>query len=310
MKLAFICADGFHTFIGKTVDALSKDYKTKLVLANSKNDIERTIQWADMIWFEFANEIASIGTKSPFIKGKKVIVRLRSYELFNQLYQGIEWNHVNRLVFTAPHVKTLLEKIYPEIKRVKSIVIENGFDLEKTPNNNFKTGYNIAWVPRRIDHRKNPPMVLQIMKRLNNITPQFKLHVAGTYVDLRHKLYIEYLTKELGLQESIIHYGLLDYMDEFWKDKNYLLSTSLFESFGNNIFEAMIHNIQPVIHNFYGAKQLYPTEALFNTVDDAVNMIVNTRHIEGRKFVQEKGYTFENQIAKTRAVIESLKGES
>jgi len=310
MKVAFICAKGFNTLIGKTVDALSKDYNVCLAEVSSVEGIEKAIKWADIVWFEFANEVAAIGTKSPFIKGKKVIVRLRSYELFNQLYKGIEWNAVNRLVFTASHVKTLLGEIYHEIKNVKSIVIENGFELENASNNNFKTGYDIAWVPNGIDHRKNPPMVLQIMKKLNNVSPQFKLHIAGTYRELRHRVYMEYLTKELGLQDNIIHYGFVTNMETFWQDKNYLLSTSLFESFGNNIFEAMIHNIQPVIHNFYGAKQLYPTEALFNTIDEAVNMIVTPRHIEGRKFVQEKGYTFDNQIAKTRTLIESLKEES
>lgn len=304
-KIAFICAPGFEKPIRNTVNLLSGEYDTRLFIVSKKDEIENACRWGDLIWFDFANEIAIAGTNLPFINSKKVIVRLRSYEFFERIYQKITWDNVDLLVFTSEHMRKLVTEFSPEIFHgLKSSIMSNGFDVDSCPDYQNISGFNIAWVPTMIDHRKNPPMVLQIMKRLTDIDNRFRLFVAGRFRDLRHDIYMKYAADEMGISQYITYHGYVDDMELFWKDKQFLLSTSLFESFGNNVFEAMARNICPVVHNFLGSKELYPIEAIFNTVDGAVFKFLKPKERNWREFV--RNYTIENQMKKTKEIIESI----
>jgi glycosyltransferase involved in cell wall biosynthesis len=148
-------------------------------------------------------------------------------------------------------------------------------------------------------------MALQILKKLADIDKRYILQVAGSFQDSRYKIYLEYMINEMGLQDNIILYGWVDDMDGFWKDKNYLLHTSTFESFGYAIFEAMARGIKPVIHNFRGAKELYPKKAIFNTVDEAVNKIISRDYNsnEYRDWIIAKVWTLKNQLKQIKEII-------
>ena len=62
-------------------------------------------------------------------------------------------------------------------------------------------------------------------------------------------------------------------MPGWYADKGVLLSTSMYESFGLNIGEAMAVGAFPVVHDFPGADRLWPEECLFASIDDAVALI-------------------------------------
>ena len=97
-------------------------------------------------------------------------------------------------------------------------------------------------------------------------------------------------------------------MDEFWKGKNYLLSTSIHEGHPYSIMEGMIRGIKPVIHNFYGARELYPPYLLFNIIDEAVDKIsercYNTSKYRG--WIIEKNWTLKNQLTQIKRIIEEV----
>jgi len=98
--------------------------------------------------------------------------------------------------------------------------------------------------------------------------------------------------------------GLID-MESFWKDKNYLLHTSLHEGHSLAVNEAMARGVKPVIHNFRGARELYPIDWLFNTIDEAVNTFrawdYNTLSDRNtRQYIIDKGWTLENQLKEIR----------
>ncbi len=74
----------------------------------------------------------------------------------------------------------------------------------------------------------------------------------------------------MKLENNFILHGWINEVDKFLEDKDYTLSTSIHESFGYNIAEAMARGIKPIIHNFDGAKSLWPSELIYNTIDEAV----------------------------------------
>ena len=303
-KISFICMAGLDQFIDPIIDGLS-GYNTRKFIIRSKQDIHNAIDWGDIVWFEWANESAIVGTNYEGIKGKKVIIRLHSYEVFMDFTKRINWTTVDRLIFVAPHIRGILKEFISDIeKKVKTEIVYNGIDLDKTTFQEREPGHNIAWVGF-INYKKNPQMALQILEKLTDIDKQYKLHVAGSYQDSRYKIYLEYMIKEMGLRDNIKFYGWVDDMEEFWKDKNFLLHTSIHESFGYAIFEAMARGIKPIIHNFRGAKELYPDINIFNTIEEAAREIIYGNYYSKmyRSWIVNKGWTLKNQLKQIRDII-------
>ena len=186
-------------------------------------------------------------------------------------------------------------------------MLYNGIDTGKYQLKIRKPGYNIAWIGF-INFKKNPVMILQIMQKLIAIDPYYKIFIAGASQSKHYDLYLKYMIKEMHLENNIIFYGQVDDINGWLKDKNYLLSTSIIEGYGCAIMEAMTQGIKPIIHNFYKAKDFYPKEYLFNTVDEAVDKIISKDYDsrEYRNWIINNGYTLENQVKQIKDIIKKI----
>jgi len=307
-KVSVICMSGLDNFIDNIIDGLSDGYMVRKFIVKTEQDIYNAIDWGQIIFLEWANQSAVIATNYERIKDKKVVLRLHRYEAFTDFPKQINWSVVDRLIFVASHIREILDELSPGIvEKVKSEVIYNGVDVEKIKSLNISTGYNIAIVAL-INYKKNPPMVLQIMKKLVDIDKKYMLHWAGAFQDSHYQTYLDYMIKEMKLENNIKFYGWVEEMDEFWKNKNYLLSASIHEGHPYNVMEAMIRGIKPIIHNFRGAKKLYPKHTIFNTIEGAVNIITNENYYSNayRNWVIDRKWTLENQLANIKKVIEAI----
>jgi len=315
-RIGFICMIGLDQFIDPIIEKLSNDYMVRKYIIKTEQDIYNAIECTDIIFFEWANQSTIVGTnyiQEEGIRGKKVIVRLHSYEIFTDFPKQINWFAVDRLIFVAPHIRDILKETIPDIdKKVESEVIYNGIDIGNIPFKKREGGYNIAWVGY-INHKKNPPMTLQIMKKLVDIDKRYTLHIAGSFQDTRYKIYLEYMIKEMGLQDNIKFYGWVENMEQFWEDKNYLLHTSIHEGHSLAITEAMARGIKPVIHNFRGAKELYANldsslRVLFNTVEQAANRVKINEYYSKmyRDWVIDRDWTLNNQIRQIKKILEAI----
>lgn len=321
-KIAVICAKGLDSFIDSIIDGLAEDYWVRRIIITNQKEITDAIDWADIVWFEWCNEVAIIGTRYQGARKKKVIIRLHSYEALSALPTQVTWQNVDRLIFVAPHIREILKETIPDIgEKAKTEIVYNGLDIDKIPFKEREPGDNIAWVGY-INYKKNPPMALQIMNKLVKINSRYKLHIAGVSQDMRYDVYLKHMAKEMGLSKNIIFHGWLQDMEPFWEDKNYLLHTSIHEGHSLAIMEAMARGIKPVIHNFRGAAQLYPRCCLFDGVDYAV---ANIRGLYDSTVVDERGgcsmeydsvacrdwiifkeWTIDNQIKQIKEIIEEL----
>jgi glycosyltransferase involved in cell wall biosynthesis len=188
----------------------------------------------------------------------------------------------------------------------KTEVIYNGLDVKKFPFKERRPGFNIGWVGI-IDHKKNPPLMLQIIKELVDIDPRYRLHVAGNFRDPRYEIYLKYMVKEMGLKGNVIFYGWVKDISRWWDDKEYLLSTSIHESFGYSIVEGMARGIKPIIHNFFGAKGLYEVEWLYNTCKEAVERIRDPNYDSLKYRVHvEANWDLRIQIRKIKRLLSEL----
>jgi glycosyltransferase involved in cell wall biosynthesis len=119
--------------------------------------------------------------------------------------------------------------------------------------------------------------------------------VAGAFTDLRTTRYLERQIGLLELGDTIRFHGPVADMPGWYADKGILLSTSMYESFGMNIGEAMAVGAFPVVHAFPGAESLWPGECLFSGIDEAVALIRSARPHLYRDWIAER-YGLDRQV--------------
>ncbi|WP_242966444.1 methyltransferase domain-containing protein [Clostridium sp. BSD9I1] len=298
---------GDDKFIWDIVNELCKEYEVKKVTITNLSQIDEWMEWADICWFEWCDELVAYGSKHKLAKEKKIICRLHRYEALTSYPQNVEWENVDKLVIVTDHLKNFLLAQLPDIdKRVEIITIRNGVNLDKYELKERNSGFNIAYIGY-IHQRKNPFLLIQIIEKLVKIDKRYKLYVAGQFQDSLIELYWNYQVEKMGLQNNVIFQGWQNNINKWLEDKNYIVSTSIHESFGYGIAEAMARGIKPVIHDFVFSEEIWDEKYLFNTIDEAVNMILDKKYDskEYRKFIEEK-YSLNKQIEMIKGTIEEI----
>lgn len=307
-KVAWICLNGLESFSIDIVERLNKFFDMGLGLVSEGSHIKQYIDWADVVWFEWGNEVFRGGADYAAKSKKPCVVRVHSYEALQPEIEKFPWKVPEKIIFVADHIRDIALDRVPEFPREKIEIIRNAVDLDKYKPKVRKPGKNIG-VVAYINHKKNPPMWVQIIKKLVDIDPEYKLHIAGTYQDLRYLYYFQHILKELFLDDNVSLHGWVDKEDipQFWEDKQYVLCTSPHESFGYGVAEAMAMGVKPVIHNFMGARETFPSDCVWNTIDEAVEIIQSSNYDSNfyRKYIEER-YGAREQTERIRAIIEAL----
>jgi glycosyltransferase involved in cell wall biosynthesis len=109
----------------------------------------------------------------------------------------------------------------------------------------------------------------------------------------------------LGLAGVVRFDGQVADMPAWYADKGVLLSTSMYESFGLNIGEAMATGAFPVVHAFPGADRLWPSECLFAAEDEAVALIGAARPGLYRDWVVQH-YSLQQQIDQVLTLLSAM----
>ena len=151
-KVAFLCRPGLDSFIKPIVKALETEHVCQLISSHGVGDLEfeAAVEWAEVIWLEWANELTVDMTRiwHKKMEGKQVIVRLHSYEAFAGFAAKINWSVVDDLIFVADHIREIVWEQVPEFQLMstpaniltktdgpcrdtKIHTIHNGIDLDK-----------------------------------------------------------------------------------------------------------------------------------------------------------------------------------
>ncbi len=316
-KIAVLCLPGLQSFLGDIVDYLKTKYDVRTCYSNNNQEIESAVKWADIVWLEWANELAvHVTNNMRCLEKKRVICRVHRYEVFSHFFSKIHWGIVDTTTFVARFMSVLSQRVVPDLDKKTNIrVLYNGVNLEKFKFRENAPGFNLA-VVGYIHSRKNPTFWPLVLSKLVEIDKRYTLHIAGEYQQAECKLYLEHIINNLGIGDNIRFYGHQDNIHSWLEDKNYLLSTSIHESFGYTIAEAMAMGIKPLIHRFPGSEELWPHHCLFNSIDEVIEMIHkkdNYNSLEYYEFVEQK-YSLQSQLEKIKRIIEEtvdgLSGEA
>ncbi len=288
------------SFLAPLLPALERVYDVRFISAPPGAELADAIAWADIVWLEWCWDHAVWATRSGVLGLRPCVLRLHSIEALQTDYPArVDWSRVSRLITPGPDIAATLQANFPAIP-LRAEVIPNGIDMDR-----FRPGApdrrRIAWVGH-VEPKKNPMLMVQIAHRLIQMAPDYSLHVAGALTDLRTARYLERMIARLGLGGAIRFDGHVTEMPSWYADKGILLSTSMYESFGLNIGEAMAAGAFPVVHDFPGADLLWPTECLYAGIDQAVALIRAARPGLYRDWVGER-YGLDRQAERVLAML-------
>ena len=293
------------SFLAPLMPALERVFDVRLIIAGPGDELAEAIRWADIVWLEWCWDHAVWATRGALLEGKRCVVRLHSIEAVQTGYPGqMDWSRVDRLVTVADDVTEVLLSRFPAIAGAVPIrMIPNGIDTDR-----FVLGapdrFRVAWVGH-LEPKKNPMLLMQIAHRAHRHDPRFSFHVAGAFTDLRTTRYLRQMQSALGLG-GVVHFdGHVVDMPAWYRDKGVLLSTSMYESFGMNIGEAMATGAFPLVHCFPGADRLWPVECLFASVDEAVALMGAARTGLYRDWVTER-YGLDRQVASVLDLLRTM----
>lgn len=301
-KIAFfsIPGGGDH-FLGDIIEqiSLNEEYEVKKIIVKNYSQIDEYMKWADICWFEWCDGLIVYASNLEIAKYKKIICRLHYYEAFNDIINNVNWSTVDHAIFVSNFIKNKVEKKLNMKDDYKFRVIPNGINLEYFKYINKKKGYNIAFLAH-IDLRKNPMMVIQYFYQLYKKDNRYKLYFGGDIVDEVLRDYLNGVIKHLGIEKNVFFYGKIGRADlnDWFKDKHYIISGSIGEGHPVGIMEAMSCGLKPIIHYFPGIYDFYPENYIYKSFDE-FNDIINREYMnqEYREYI-EKNFSLEIQMKK------------
>jgi len=305
-KIAVLCLPGLESFLKDIIDFLKIRYEVRVCYSTNGQDIESTIKWADTVWLEWANELTIELTSHPtLLEGKHVICRLHSYEALAGFATKINWKNICDLIFVAEHIKNIVIQQVPGLPDIVGNIhiVPNGIDMNKFSFKDRPRGRNLAYIGN-VNFKKGPMLLLHAFRELVQKDDKYRLFVAGSFQDARYQLYFDQMIKEMGMEDNIRFNGWVKDINSWLEDKQYIVCSSLLEGHPVGIMEAMARGLKPLIHNFVGARGIYPDKYLWNTIPEFVRMATeeNYNSTEYRGFI-ETNYSMEKQLESIDRII-------
>lgn len=308
-KLAFFCGGDGMQFLDDIIEFLQQRFDVRVFEGQTQEELYELMKWSDISWFEWCTNLAVIGSKQP--KTCKNIIRLHRYEAYEPWVRQVNWNTIDVLLTVGnSFVKDALLREVPYIESQTSMIhIPNGVNLEKFPLIYRQRGKNIAFLSN-LRAVKNPAFVLQCMQKLHYIDPEYRLFFGGRFQDHALEQYLRHTINALNLRDVVFFDGWQPDVHTWLKDKHYIVSTSIIESQGMALLEAMASGLKPVIHNFPGANQIFPSEHLFNIAEEFCEQICSDTYEpeKYRRFV-EQHYALRDRLIEINHVFSRLECE-
>ena len=255
-------------------------YDLTVTSTNDQKELFKLSKKADVLLSMWANELLHFWT--TVFPEKRIISYLRRYELFRpKVFDKINWDKVDDLIFVNTALKQLFEKKVPDTT-TRTHLIYNGIDLNEFKLSTFaKTGKKIAMICQ-IHTPKNINLACQILLELPK---EYKIyHIGGvSHINLPE---FEFYLAGLGLKDRFIMDGIKkpSQANSWLVNKDFILSTSVSEGNPVNVIEGMAMGLKPVIHRWPGAEDQFEDDYLFYTAKEAVDIIIPDKPDMGAEY--------------------------
>lgn len=300
------CRPGFDNFIDDFIAGLAPDIPFTKLVSDNPREIEAAVRGHQSIWLEWGNDISAAITKElgRRLKGKRVFLRIHHYEVLERVALGIDYRPVTDLIFVCNLMRDLLLRDRPEIRgQVERIhVIPNGVDIERYRLTPRPPGRNLAYIGY-LNYKKAPILLMHAFEALRRRDPACRLHVAGSFQDAYNENACHAFLAKNGLTGAVAFHGWVDDIPAWLADKQYLISTSLSESQGMGIMEAMATGCEPLIYNFVGAELIYGRRWLWNNLSELAARLDRQPDPDAARGFVAANYSLAIQLASLRRMI-------
>lgn len=309
-KIAFFCRRSEEAkFLVDIYEFAERRFPVRLFEDQDVDEMHQLMQWSDISWFEWCTDMAVEASKQP--KVCKTIIRLHDHEAYDTWPSEVQWDHVDMLITVGNQfVRDALLKQVPDMKnRTRTVMVPNGVNLDKFKFLDKSPGKNLACVGN-LGVKKNPMFLLQCMQKLHYLDPEYKLFVAGTFNEPMLEQYVRHMVQILELNDAVLFDGWQQDMNSWLQDKHYIVSCSIGESQGMGLLEGMACGLKPVIHNFPGAKEIFPPKFVFNIAEQFCEQILSDQY-EPRRYrgFVEANYALKEQLSKIHGLFTELEAE-
>lgn len=187
-----------------------------------------------------------------------------------------EFSKMDEIILVSEACKENFEMVYPEFKQ-KTAVVYNVVDknsIIKMSNNVIDESinnkcFNIVSIGR-LERNKNIDAQLSIASKLKQQGLKFKWYVIGNgidYVQIKNKIL------ELNIDDCFMLLGEKRNVYPYIKKCSLLVSTSLSESFGLTIVEALMLEVPVVALNYPSLKEIVSNDYIYNNLDEICDKI-------------------------------------
>jgi len=255
------------------------------------------VRWADVAYFETVDNNLQTFSREDFEHNCRIVTRIIDIDAWVGHHESVNWNKVDDIIFVAKHIK---DKVLNELGDIscKTYHIPCGVDVNKFSFNPNPRNKKIAWVSKRW-HGKNPDLAVIILRELLKKDKGWSLHMLGDEdMETWYKKYFEQLCE--GLPVTIEKY--VEDIDKWYEDKSYHLLTSKKEAFSYVTSEAMCKGLKPIVHNFYGARDIWG-DYVFDTPSEAVEMFLGDLNPKEYRDFISSNYSLNKMLEETDKVI-------
>lgn len=155
-------------------------------------------------------------------------------------------------------------------------IIYNGVSLPKVQYDIPQLTENIRiGIVGNIDISKQQDLAIKMMPEILKLYPHITLHIIGDK-ECPYKKYIQYIVKELNIQNNVIFDGFINNIEEIYNRFDVLLMCSRSEAFGRVTIEAMLRNKPVIGYKSGGTTELIEdgiTGFHFENKEDVINAL-------------------------------------
>lgn len=243
------------------------------------------LKYSDVIFADWADRAAAV-TSRLVPSGTRFIVRVHSMDALSPWLHMIDWRAVTDVVVVSePFARALRRLLGDRLDGTRLHVIGNTLEYADITGASAENRYTLGMIGwgKKV---KDPMFALKVLAGLRRLDSRWRLILVGPdFAPDPGGLTAQYVSEfrsralEDDVRDAIIYVGETSTVAEYATRMDYCLSTSRRESFHLGLLEGVIAGAVPVVRDwpmlaeFGGARALFPTEWVVESVDEMVSLI-------------------------------------
>lgn len=254
------------------------------------------LDWADVIFCEWGlgNAVWYSKHKLPH---QKMIVRMHAQELKTNYPKQFKIENIDKIIAISPFIYEEFYRLF-KFPREKMLMIYNTIDTKLMNREKTSDGFNLGFIGMS-PKLKRLDLAIDIFEKLWTIDKRYKLYIKGKHPqeypwlwnNESEREFYETVFKRISeavWRDSVIFDGFGNDIPEWLQKINFVLSTSDSESFHLSPGEGMASGAFPVILNWDGSNTIYPSEYIYQNIDECVKSILDTNSIDDKNVMRKR----------------------